>query len=561
MIMRHFLELSRLRRTFLLNHIRFPTEGRINRWIMLAVFVLLFIWGDYLFFERVIRYLDTLPANVGVELIIQLINVIYLTLFIMILFSSIIASLSIFYVSADLEFLHSLPVKKDAIIGVRFFQTIFNASWMMAVVALPIFVAYGRYFDVDAGFYAYLVLAFVPFVVIPCYLGVLGIMFLMRYFPTERVNQLLSFLGLFFLVSLVLFLRFLSPEKFFGKEVSDEMIEAFVESLAVPEYPFLPSSWITRGITAWVGGDTETAWVRLGILVGTSVVGGLVFWAASRNLYFPGWRLYQEVKNSPQSRMKRGGGLFWLDWFPLPSQVKALCRKDLRIFARDPAQWSQMFILAALVVVYIFNILNLPLEHLVLKNVVSVLNIGLVGFVLSAIISRFGFTATSVEGIRMWSIYTAPVNMKAFLWGKFWLVLPPLLILGETLVVVSNLILEADPYVMQVSVAGVFLITVGLVGMGVGMGAMYPMFKHENVSEISSGSGGILFMVSSLAYVGLFLMLVAWPMHVHFKEKFAFQQIGGKEIPVIFAAIVILSLVVALEPLRRGIKNLKEMDL
>lgn len=284
------------------------------------------------------------------------------------------------------------------------------------------------------------------------------------------------------------------------------------------------------------------------------------FLGVSRRVYFTGWRLYQEVKNSPQSRLKRGGGLSWVNGVPLSPCMKALFKKDIRVFARDPSQWSQMFILAALVVVYIFNIINLPLEHLVLKNVVSVLNIGLVGFVLSAIISRFGFTATSVEGIRMWTIYTAPVNMREFLMGKFWMVLPPLLVLGELLVVASNYILEADPYVMRISVIGVFLITVGLVGMGVGMGAMYPMFKHENVSEISSGSGGILFMVSSLAYVGI-LMLVAWPMHVHFKEVFAFQQIGGKEIPIIFGAIVIVSLLVAVEPMRRGINHLKKMDL
>lgn len=186
-----------------------------------------------------------------------------------------------------------------------------------------------------------------------------------------------------------------------------------------------------------------------------------------------------------------------------------------------------MFILAALVVVYIFNIINLPLEHLVLKNVVSVLNIGLVGFVLSAIISRFGFSATSVEGIRMWSIYTAPVKMRNFLVAKFWMVFPPLLMLGELLVIVSNYILEADFYVMQVGVISVFLITLALVGMGVGMGAMYPMFRYENVSEISSGTGGILFMISSLAFTALYLMLIAWPMHVHVKAKFTLQFIGA----------------------------------
>ncbi len=555
------LDLVKLRWTFLKNNFRHPTRAKFNRWVMLGLLVTLFIWGDYLFFMKIIRYLDTLPMNVGVELIVQLINVVFLTLFVMLLFSSIIASLSIFYISSDLDFLHSLPAHTHSIVQVRFFQTVWNASWMIWIFAIPIFVAYGHYFDAGIGFYSYLIISFIPFVLIPCYLGVLGIMILMRFFPTERANQILSFLGLFFLVALVMFLRFLSPEKFFGKEVSDSMITDFVDSLSVPEYAFLPSSWITRGLTAWLAGDTDVSWMRLGYLVGGTLLAAIVFWVLSKKIYFSGWRFYQEVKNSPQAKIKVDNRLTWLQWIPAPSQMKALFKKDALLFVRDPSQWSQMFILAALVVVYIFNIVNLPLEHLVLKNVVSVLNIGLVGFVLSAIISRFGFTATSVEGVRMWSIYTAPVNMRNFLLGKFWMVFPPLLILGELLVVVSNYILEADPFVMRVGVVSVFLVTAALVGMGVGMGAMYPMFRHENVSEISSGTGGILFMISSLAFTVLYLMLIAWPMHVHFKAKFAGQFVGGNEITMIYALLFVMSVVTTIEPMRRGIKNLKQMDL
>lgn len=93
------------------------------------------------------------------------------------------------------------------------------------------------------------------------------------------------------------------------------------------------------------------------------------------------------------------------------------------------------------------------------------------------------------------------------------------------------------------------------------MGAMYPMFRHENVSEISSGTGGILFMISSLAFTVLYLMLIAWPMHVHFKAKFTGQLIGGNEIMVIYALLFLLSIITTIEPMRRGIKNLKQMDL
>ena len=69
----------------------------------------LFVIGDYWFFHRVIVYLDGLPSRVGDELIVQLINLVFITLFMMVLFSCLIVSLSVYYLSRDLELLHSLP--------------------------------------------------------------------------------------------------------------------------------------------------------------------------------------------------------------------------------------------------------------------------------------------------------------------------------------------------------------------------------------------------------------------------------------------------------------------
>jgi len=121
-------------------------------------------------------------------------------------------------------------------------------------------------------------------------------------------------------------------------------------------------------------------------------------------------------------------------------------------------------------------------------------------------------------------------------------------------------LLQVDAYVMNVSIIGVFLITTGLVGMGLGMGAIYPRFDYENISEIPTGTGGILFMISSLLYVGLVLVLVARPMYVHFKEKFLFQLVGGVEVPFFYAAIVLLSVLVTVLPMVRGVRSLRSMD-
>ena len=152
------------------------------------------------------------------------------------------------------------------------------------------------------------------------------------------------------------------------------------------------------------------------------------------------------------------------------------------------------------------------------------------------------------------------MDLKKYLWAKFWMFFPPLLLIAEILVVASNYLLQVDSYVMTVSIVGVFLITLSLVGLGLGLGAMYPVFDHENVSEIPFGTGGILFMVSSLGFVLLVLALGGRPMYVYFNERFLHKFYDGVDVMVCYGLIVVLTTVVAFLPLKLGVQALKKMD-
>lgn len=551
-----------VRRRILRNLLIRPTWNHRVRWGLILLLGILFVWGDYYFFHRVIQHLSELPFQIGEELLVQLLNVVCLTFFVMVLFGALIVSLSVFFMAPDLALLHSLPLKTEAITWVRFSQTVVYSSWMVLLFSLPMFAAYGNYLQLSWEYYLFLGMALIPFVTLPCLLGALVIMGVVRYFPTKRLHQILSCLGVVFLSGLVVYFRFLSPEVFFGKEVSDENIIQFVEELKIPAYAFLPSSWLTRGTTAWAAAENSIVWTQLSYLWMACLMACVLFHNVARKIYFSGWLQIQEAVGAPQDRRSRQKRIFSLwEKLPIAPQSRALLVKDFKAFTRDPEQWSQMFILAALVVVYIFNIMNLPLENQVLREVVSVLNIGLVGFVLSALVSRFVFSAPSMEGKNLWVVYSAPVDMGRFMRAKFALFFPPLLIMAEFLVLVSNYLLQVDGYVMNVSIAGVFLITLGLVGLGLGLGAMYPEFDYENVSAIPMGTGGILFMIIGMGFVGLVLVLLARPMFAHFNEKFLSQAIGGLEVPLCYALIIILTVMVTLIPLRRGISRLKQMDI
>ncbi len=154
---------------------------------------------------------------------------------------------------------------------------------------------------------------------------------------------------------------------------------------------------------------------------------------AHRSLYMAGFSKAQEsaqrwTRNSFTKRL----GHSMLS--PLGILRRELMLKELRLFFRDTTQWSQLILLAVLVVVYVFNIKYLPLRGegitFFLVNVVPFLNLVLAGFVLASIAARFIFPSVSLEGRTLWLLRSSPMPVKDLLWAKFWVGTLPLLILA-----------------------------------------------------------------------------------------------------------------------------------
>src|SRR6185503_7653140 len=96
-----------------------------------------------------------------------------------------------------------------------------------------------------------------------------------------------------------------------------------------------------------------------------------------------------------------------LGWLPLPIPTRSLVVKDLKVFLRDTAQWSQLLLLVALGAVYLYNFRDLeriPYIIGVVKNAYAFVNLGLAAFVLSAVAVRFVFPAVSAEGAAFWIV-------------------------------------------------------------------------------------------------------------------------------------------------------------
>src|SRR5262249_51163750 len=149
------------------------------------------------------------------------------------------------------------------------------------------------------------------------------------------------------------------------------------------------------------------------------------------------WQLYPKGFSKAQEsgqRAVRGNTLRRISHVllaPIGVLRRELVLKELRLFFRDTTQWSQLVLLAVLVVVYVFNIKLLPLTGpgvtFFLVNIVPFLNLVLAGFVLASIAARFIFPGVSLEGRTLWLLRSSPMSMRALLWSKFWVGTVPLL--------------------------------------------------------------------------------------------------------------------------------------
>jgi ABC-2 type transport system permease protein len=204
-----------------------------------------------------------------------------------------------------------------------------------------------------------------------------------------------------------------------------------------------------------------------------------------------------------------------------------------------------------------------PIRIEFLQNEIAFLNVGLAGFVLSAVSVRFIFPAVSSEGAAFWIVQSSPVPLKRFLWAKFTLYLVPMLVLGEMLILLTNHLLEVTPFMMALSSLTMLLAVFGIVALGVGMGAMFPNFNHQNIAQVATGFGGLMFMIVSAAFVALVVVLEAEPVYVLVMAEIRGVPVAGWQwllIVLSFCAVLLIMAAAVFKPMKMGLKALSQHE-
>ena len=334
--------------------------------------------------------------------------------------------------------------------------------------------------------------------------------------------------------------------------------------LRTPTSPWLPSEWAADALLTHLNGYWDLfPFLMLWSTAAAFVVVGA--WLHAR-YYQAGFTRAQEGSERREGRIRS----LVVDRFLAGARpsTRVLVAKEIRVFFRDTTQWSQLLLLGVLVAVYVYNITVLPLYtgeqiSFFLINVVSFLNLGLAGFVVAAIAARFVFPAMSLEGRMMWLLRSSPLDVRTLFWSKYWVGTVPLLLVALPLIVITNVVLEASTFILVLTTVTMVGVTCALTALALGFGALYPNYETENVAEIPTSFGGLLFMMAAVTYLAGVVVLEAWPVYTFLSSRLRDGEAAVGPVPLILGILGALLLTVAVValPLWAGIRRVRKVEL
>ncbi len=500
-------------------HQIFPlTAARAAFLVLFGTLATLFLAFDYYFFSRIFHVLlehnPDIPRVLLAALCAKLMGLVLLTTFTMVLFSATVSALSYLYLDGDLSLLLALPLPRGRLRAARGLQAAANAGYMVFLLLAPVLFAFLSRTGAGPTAYALGLLGLLLYLAAPLAWGVGLTVLLARFFPARRLHQILTVLTLVMVCLLVVLLRLSRPEALLNPRSSSKTV-AVLRSIQLPSEAMLPSTWLARAV---VRGGEEGPAAMAGPL---SKLGGLA--AGSLLLLGLGLRLwhtrgYGRAQERPDAApgARRGlvlpalaGAVAALS--PAGPRGRALLRRDALLFARDPTQWGQLFILAALVVIYLANVRYMPLEIAPFRIAVGYWNLATLGLIVASVAGRFAFTAVGSEGYAYFASRALPLPAGVYVWAKFLFTAVPLTVLASFTLFWSNRFLGVEGAALAYALFLSVCTALSLSALALAMGCVSPVMDAKNPAKAIMSAWGLLYMIVAMAYVGATLVASARP--------------------------------------------------
>jgi ABC-2 type transport system permease protein len=511
-----------------------------------------FLYSDFALFRRLFAAVARAEAATpffSLGLLRNLLALVFLVAVVILFSSAMTAAIGAFFTDLDLDLYHAAPRSKTRLVIERLGKTFAESAAIVYVFLIPLFVAFAGQYPTPRFFYPAVLVLLALLLLLPVTAGALVIVLLVRWFPVRRVHQIVASLAILVLTVAVTAFRMARPERFFAP-ISTDDVGKVLRSIELPSMERYPGTALADFMV-----NPATAHPTLLLVLPPLLV--VLFVLITRRIYFAAFVRARES----QSPVALGGGAIThvADRLlaPLPPQLRAMLGKEVRLLTRDVAQWSQLFLMAALLLLYLYNIRLLPLDGDARASLVAYANIGMAGFVIAAICLRFAYPSVSSEGKAFWLMQTAPISYRKLLLVKVLVYTLPLTVLAFVLTAFADVLLDADRVVWLLTLGGASMLAVTLASLGVGLGALAPNFNAENPLQVGLSLGGFAYMGVALAYVGSVMTLMARPVSGYLVARlFGVDAGGGAAVVMPVVTAVTLSLALTVSPLLVAEKRL-----
>jgi ABC-2 type transport system permease protein len=522
----------------------------------------------YVVFVKALAYF-TAEEMFGTIAATKLLSMLLMTFAFVLVISNIITTFSSYYLSADLELIMAGPVPAKSLYSARFIETLGDSSWMVLVFGFPVFLAYGRVFSAPWIFYLLSFVTFFCLLSLVTSLSILIVQNLVRTFPVRRLRDLFVLVGILVFIGVYLIFRMIRPEEFLNPEGFASVMD-YLSIMSESSSPFLPTTWLMFVLKPYITGyghDQIPYFLALLVLAALAA-----FRLAGHNhelVHFVGYSKAMESKGARLSKSRTVAAFSRVLNAVLDPPTSRLVIKETLLMARDWGRLSQLLLLLALILVYLYNFsvipsLDSPEATMGLKSIVAFLNIGLAGFVLASLGVRFLFPAISSEGRAFWILKGSPIALRRILWVKFFFYLVPMLILGLLLVIATNWLLGLGTFMFVLCTATVALLTMGITSLSIGMGVLYADFKETDPNQAFAGFGGLLTMLYAALGVAAVILLEAYPVYKYLLAQFFHKSLRVQDyffMGAWFMGALVVAIFLMIQPMRSGLKHITRLEI
>jgi ABC-2 type transport system permease protein len=505
-------------------------EARL-RFSLVALLSVIFWTALFVLFVDAFQFLETnIPsADTYEEIISSMFGMFFVSLLMMLIFSTGIILYGSLYRSREVAFLITTPARPELVFAHKFQEAVLFSSWGFLLMGTPMLVAYGVVRLAPWHYFALMLPLMVSFVYVPAALGGIACMLIVHRMPTARWH-VFALVGLA-LLGLAIWFGWSLVSDAENDLLTPSWFQEMMGRMKFSQYRLLPSWWLSSGLLEAarkplppsVNSLERPAWAEsvmfLALLISNALFCRLAaVWTAGRVLRSSYSRVHAQLPS------RRRIGVAWIDrammrlTFFLTPAMRLLIVKDLRLFRRDPVQWSQFLIFFGLLGLYFVNVRRFGYQdrnYAAWVNMISFMNLAVVGLILSTFTTRFIFPMISLEGRRFWILGLLPIRRRTILWGKFLFSSMGSLVTCTLLVALSDAMLRVPPLVFGIHLLACLILCAGLAGIAVGLGARLPNLREESPSKIAAGFGGTLNLVVSTIYIIAIVGLTAVPCHFY----------------------------------------------